>query len=222
MLILATSKIQSNYQTTIPKEIRKNYDIDNETVVEWFINKNGNPEINFRKKRNFKNLAGAFKTDEKTNAVELKRGFVRMRKIFLDTSFILAYINSNDDLHENALKLEEAENILSQNVYINNNVLNEVLTLTGRKMNIDAAEEIYYSLVDSFEILNEYTILNYTAKTFDIFKKIVGDNSKKTKLSFTDSSIILTMKESNITELVSFNQQFKNFNKISLIGLDYL
>ena len=143
-----------------------------------------------------------------------------MRKIFLDTSFILAYINSNDDLHENALKLEEAENILSQNVYINNNVLNEVLT--GRKMNIDAAEEIYYSLVDSFEILNEYTILNYTAKTFDIFKKIVGDNSKKTKLSFTDSSIILTMKESNITELVSFNQQFKNFNKISLIGLDYL
>lgn len=145
-----------------------------------------------------------------------------MRKIFLDTSFILAYINSNDDLHENALKLEESENILSQNVYINNNVLNEVLTLTGRKMNIDAAEEIYYSLVDSFEILNEYTILNYTAKTFDIFKKIVEDNSKKTKLSFTDSSIILTMKESNITELVSFNQQFKNFNKISLIGLDYL
>ena len=55
MLILATSNIQSNYQTTIPKEIRKNYDIDNDTVVEWAINDNGNPEINFRKKRNFKN-----------------------------------------------------------------------------------------------------------------------------------------------------------------------
>ena len=51
MLILATSKIQSNYQTTIPKEIRKNYDIDNDTVVEWTINENGNPEINFRKKK---------------------------------------------------------------------------------------------------------------------------------------------------------------------------
>lgn len=73
MLILATSKIQSNYQTTIPKEIRKNYDIDNNTVVEWTINENGNPEINFRKKRNFKDLVGAFKSDEKTNAVELKR-----------------------------------------------------------------------------------------------------------------------------------------------------
>ena len=145
-----------------------------------------------------------------------------MRKVFLDTSFILAYVNSNDELHENALRLEEAENILSQDCYINNNVLNEVLTLTGRKMNIDAAEEIYYGLIDSFEILNEYTIFNYTPKTFDIFKKVVGSNSKKTKLSFTDSSIILTMQESNITDLVSFDAQFKNFNGINLIGLEYL
>ena len=145
-----------------------------------------------------------------------------MRKVFLDTSFILAYVNSNDELHENALRLEETENILSQNCYINNNILNEVLTLTGRKMNIGAAEEIYYSLIDSFEILNEYTIFNYTAKTFDIFKRISGANSKKAKLSFTDSSIILTMQESNITDLVSFDQQFKNFNEIKLIGLEYL
>lgn len=145
-----------------------------------------------------------------------------MKKVFLDTSFILAYVNSNDELHDNALRLEETENILSQDCYINNNVLNEVLTLTGRKMNVDAAEEIYYGLIDSFEILNEYTIFNYTAKTFDIFKKIVGTNSKKTKLSFTDSSIILTMQESNITDLVSFDQQFKNFNAINMIGLDYL
>ena len=145
-----------------------------------------------------------------------------MKKVFLDTSFILAYVNSNDELHDNALRLEETENILSQDCYINNNVLNEVLTLTGRKMNIDAAEEIYYGLIDSFEILNEYTIFNYTSKTFDIFKKIVGSNSKKTKLSFTDSSIILTMKESNITDLVSFDQQFKNFNEINLIGPNYL
>lgn len=80
MLILATSKIQSNYQTTIPKEIRKNYDIDNDTIVEWTINENGNPEINFRKKRSFKDLVGAFRTDEKTNAVELKRSLYEWEK----------------------------------------------------------------------------------------------------------------------------------------------
>lgn len=82
MLILATSKIQSNYQTTIPKEIRKNYDIDDDTVVEWAINNNGNPEINFRKKRSFKDLVGAFKSDERTNAVELKRSLYEWKKYF--------------------------------------------------------------------------------------------------------------------------------------------
>ncbi len=140
-----------------------------------------------------------------------------MKKIFLDTSFILGFVNSNDELHDMALRLEESESILSQDCYINNNVLNEVLTLTGRKINIDAAEEIYYGLIDSFKILDEYSIFNYTAKTFDIFKRFVGPNSNKTKLSFTDSSIILTMNEFNITDLVSFDQQFKNFNEINLI-----
>ena len=71
--IVATSKIQSNYQTTIPKEIRKNYDIDDNTVIEWFINENGNPEINFRRKRNFKELKGIIKLDYETNSVELKK-----------------------------------------------------------------------------------------------------------------------------------------------------
>lgn len=82
MLILATSKIQSNYQTTIPKEIRKNYDIDDDTVVEWAINDNGNPEINFRKKISFKDLVGAFKSDERTNAVELKRSLYEWENYF--------------------------------------------------------------------------------------------------------------------------------------------
>ena len=72
-----------------------------------------------------------------------------MRKIFLDTSFIMGFVNSNDELHENAIKLEEAENILSRDCCINNNVLNEVLTLTGRKINIDAAEETYYGLIEN-------------------------------------------------------------------------
>ena len=73
LIVLATSKIQSNYQTTIPKEIRKNFQIDNDTVVEWAINERGRPEINFRRKRNIKDIVGAFSSDEPTNAVELKR-----------------------------------------------------------------------------------------------------------------------------------------------------
>ena len=65
--------LYGNYQTSIPKEIRKRCNINKDYVIEWDLSKDGKPEINFRKKRNIKNLIGAFHLEEKTNSVELKR-----------------------------------------------------------------------------------------------------------------------------------------------------
>ena len=133
---------------------------------------------------------------------------------FLDTSFIMALVLDSDSNHEKALKLVY---VLNEECYINNNVLNEVLTLTGRRLSIDAAREIYYGLIDTFTILNEYDINNYNNKNFEIFEEFVGSNSKKTKLSFTDSSIVLTMKEHDISNLLSFDDEFKKVGEIKLI-----
>ena len=137
-------------------------------------------------------------------------------KYFLDTSFIMALVLDSDANYNKAVKLDY---ILNENCFINNNVLNEVLTLTGRKINIDSAKEIYYNLIDSFEVLNEYNILNYNSENFKIFEKYIGINSNKTKLSFTDSSIILTMKEFEIDSLVTFDKEFKRIEDINLIGI---
>lgn len=136
-------------------------------------------------------------------------------KYFLDTSFIMALVLNSDANYDKAVKLDY---ILNEKCFINNNVLNEVLTLTGRKINIDSAKEIYYNLIDSFEVLNEYNILNYNSENFKIFEKYIGINSNKTKLSFTDSSIILTMKEFEIDSLVTFDKEFKRVEGINLIG----
>lgn len=136
-------------------------------------------------------------------------------KYFLDTSFILALVLDSDTNHKKALDLKY---ILDEECYINNNVLNEVLTLTGRKINIDSAKELYYNLIDSFDVLDEYSILNYNSETFNVFEKYIRSNSNKTKLSFTDSSIILTMKEFNIPNLVSFDKEFKRVDGIKLIN----
>ena len=138
-------------------------------------------------------------------------------KYFLDTSFILSLVLDSDSNHNEAVSL--AESVLNEECFINNNVLNEVLTLTGRKLNIDSAKEIYYNLIDSFELLNEYDILNYNSENFKIFEKYVGIDSNKTKLSFTDSSIILTMKEFNIYSLVSFDKEFKRVKGIHQLGV---
>ena len=135
-------------------------------------------------------------------------------KYFLDTSFILALVLDSDSNYKKAVNLAY---VLNEKCYINNNVLNEVLTLIGRKLDINSAKEIYYNITDSFELLNEYDISNYNSENFNIFEKYVGENSKKTKLSFTDSSIILTMKEYNIPNLVSFDKEFKKVKGINLI-----
>lgn len=135
-------------------------------------------------------------------------------KYFLDSSFILALVLNSDSNYKKAVNLAY---VLNEKCYINNNVLNEVLTLIGRKLDINSAKELYYNIIDSFELLNEYDISNYNSENFNIFEKYVGENSKKTKLSFTDSSIILTMKEYNIPNLVSFDKEFKKVKGINLI-----
>lgn len=136
-------------------------------------------------------------------------------KYFLDSSFILALIIKTDENYENALELVD---IFNDECYINYNVLNEVLTLVGRKIDILAAKEVYYTLIDNFILLNEYSIGEYNENTFAIFETYVGSDSKKTKLSFTDSSIILAMNEFGIKNLVSFDKEFKRVEGINIIN----
>ena len=68
-----TTKIYENYQTAIPSEIRKKLNIDKTYLVEWSINEKGEPEIRFRKKRNWEDIEGIVKLDHRTNSVELKK-----------------------------------------------------------------------------------------------------------------------------------------------------
>ena len=136
-------------------------------------------------------------------------------KYFLDTSFILSLVLDSDQNYEKALKLLY---VFDEECYINNNVLNEVLTLVGIKLNISSAKLAYYAMIDNFTILNEYEINNYNYKTFEIFEGNIRVNSEKTKLSFTDSSIILSMREYGIDNLVSFDKGFEDFKDITLIN----
>ena len=73
MLLLAETKIYKNFQTVIPKEIRKRFDIDKNTVVEWFVNEKGETEVKFRKKRTLEDMEGIIKLDYPTNSVDLKK-----------------------------------------------------------------------------------------------------------------------------------------------------
>ncbi|ALT68233.1 hypothetical protein [Methanobrevibacter millerae] len=72
-MMVANTKIYKNFQTSIPKEMREAFDINDETIVEWGITDDGQPEVNFRNKVNIEDIIGIVKTKEVTNSVELKR-----------------------------------------------------------------------------------------------------------------------------------------------------
>ncbi|WP_459537898.1 AbrB/MazE/SpoVT family DNA-binding domain-containing protein [Methanobrevibacter sp.] len=71
-MILAHTKIYKNFQTSIPKEVRETFGVNKDTIVEWGIDEQGNPKVNFRKKVSVDDIIGLIKT-EPTNSVELKK-----------------------------------------------------------------------------------------------------------------------------------------------------
>ncbi len=71
-MIVSHTKIYKNFQTSIPKEVREKFGVTKDTIVEWGIDENGNPEVNFRKKVTVDDIIGLIKT-EPTNSVELKK-----------------------------------------------------------------------------------------------------------------------------------------------------
>ena len=72
-MMIANTKIYKNFQTSIPKEVREAFDINDDTIVEWGINEKGEPEVNFRNKVKLDDIIGIVKTEEVTNSVELKK-----------------------------------------------------------------------------------------------------------------------------------------------------
>lgn len=129
---------------------------------------------------------------------------------FLDTSFIIALAFDND---ENNNKAVELKNIISENCYINNSIINEVVTVSNNKGDSTKASIMYKFLIDNFKIINEYEIVNYNSKTLMNFEKHEG------RLSFTDSGIITTMLEYDIEELVTFDKAFDKEDRLKVIGL---
>ena len=72
--------------------------------------------------------------------------------------------------------------------------------------------EIYYQLFDNFTIINEFDIIAYDARTLVEFEKYKG------KLGFVDSGIITTMNQHQITNLVTFDKEFKKVKSINVVS----
>ncbi len=73
---LATTKIYDKFQTVIPVEVRRKYNINKKDYfIEWNINDNGKLELEFVKKLNFEDMVGRYKAKKPINSLKLKEQF---------------------------------------------------------------------------------------------------------------------------------------------------
>ena len=73
---LATTKIYDKFQTAIPVEVRKKYDIEGKNYfIEWNINEKGKIELEFIKKLSFEDMVGRYKAKKPIDSLKLKKRF---------------------------------------------------------------------------------------------------------------------------------------------------
>ncbi len=132
--------------------------------------------------------------------------------IFLDSSFIVAYYNEDDSLHEKALSIakEIAENKYGTSV-ITDYVFSETVTviMLKAKMLEPAAEAGERILNSTFMINTDHQLV---LDSFETFKK-----QGKPKLSFIDCSIIAVCNANGIANIATFDKALKEASGLNVI-----
>ena len=137
-----------------------------------------------------------------------------MKKILLDSSFIIAIFRKNDPLHQRAIENKE---VLDNECYISSGIVSEVITILGQKTKDIALVRIAYNYMkDNFTIINESDINMYNDNVFAIFEKY---NKNKFKLGFIDCSEVVIYEYYKLDYVASFDGEFKLFDEIKLLDL---
>ena len=137
-----------------------------------------------------------------------------MKKILLDSSFIIAIFRRNDSLHQRAIK---NRNILQNDCYISNGIISEVITILGQKTKDIALVRLAYNYMkDNFTIIDESDINMYNDNVLAIFEKY---NKNKFRLDFIDCSTVVISENCGLDYVVSFDGEFELFEEINLLEL---
>ena len=77
--MVSVTKIYDKFQTVIPLEIRKEFNLDKSYKVEWKITKDGKVELDFIKDLTLDEMIGKYSAAENIDSVQLKHDFKNSR-----------------------------------------------------------------------------------------------------------------------------------------------
>ncbi len=124
--------------------------------------------------------------------------------IFVDTSFLIALLISSDNFHENAVGISQT---INEHKVINNTVLNETLNaFTGKGGKV--GKELYDAIIEMFDI--HYLNSADYEDAIDLYLHF--DSS----INYSDCTILSTMFQNNINQILSFDSDFEKIDGISV------
>jgi predicted nucleic acid-binding protein len=132
--------------------------------------------------------------------------------IFLDTSFIVSYYNSQDVNHESAVKvMAELVDGTYGDILTNNFVFGECTAVFMKKLsNFEEVSKIVRDIAGFVEVDNSGK--EEFGEILELFLK-----QKSKKFSFFDLSILVSMKKGRAKYLATFDKEFKRIKDIRVI-----
>jgi len=135
--------------------------------------------------------------------------------IILDTSFIVSYYNTRDENHKKAVEpMKEIVNKKYGNLCITDYIFDESVTvILIRLKSLSETIKIGELVKKSMKIIEmEREIFE---NSWNYFKK-----QKETAFSFTDCTTLNIMKKMNISNIATFDEDFKKIKGINVIGIE--
>jgi predicted nucleic acid-binding protein len=134
----------------------------------------------------------------------------KTRNIFLDTSFLFAWLNQEDKFHDQAMNLIQSCKDKHVCFCLTDYIIDEILTLvlikTSKKKAVEIAEEIMESCHHDPSVRLIYIQEPLFAEAMKIFCEFKDKN-----WSFTDCTSYVVMKNYQISEGASFDKHFREF-----------
>ncbi len=130
--------------------------------------------------------------------------------IFLDSSYLIGLIIGNDQHHTKAVELKPC--LKNEKKIINNTVLVETLNSIKRTNHSIGTDEIINSIL-------KLDIIDFLTKK-DYFKSLELFNYYNQSINYSDCTMIYTMQQYSLNNIVSFDSDFDKISTINRLYLD--
>jgi uncharacterized protein len=129
--------------------------------------------------------------------------------IFLDSSFVIALADADDQYHDQAVKILpaiEAERLISDLV------ISESVTAVGARLGSKAARDVFENLAYDSATKTVFSSKRLYERALSVYTKYDGG------LSFADSVSVRLMYDQKIKQIVSFDSDFDRVDDLTRIS----